>query len=163
LMGRRLLQISITLFDSSLLVRFIRDVPCGFRKAYTPGWNGDCENLYQEYNTNHDRATANRLLEELNDQRKRKWKKTLESTNFSHSSRKAWSLLWKLATESNTGASSSTHHITAKDIRDHDYNEFPKLRWLKVWNFDPHPSTALFQFLMPGMRHGQHCNLSTVI
>jgi hypothetical protein len=50
-------------------------VPVGFRKAYIPGWIQDCEILYQEYNTNHNRATENRLLEVLNDQRKRKWKK----------------------------------------------------------------------------------------
>jgi hypothetical protein len=30
-----------------------------------------------------------------------------------------------------------------------------------VWNFDPHPSTT--QFLMAGLRHGQHRYLSTVI
>jgi hypothetical protein len=71
---------------------------------------------YSEYNTNHDRATAYRLLEELNDQRKRKWEKTVESTNFLHSSRKAWSLLRKLGTDSNTSASSPTHQITANDI-----------------------------------------------
>jgi hypothetical protein len=85
LIGSRLLQTLITLIDSSLLARFqtngfqtpleLPHVPRGFRKAYIPGWNQDCENLYQEYNTNHDRATANRLLEELNDQRKRKWEK----------------------------------------------------------------------------------------
>jgi hypothetical protein len=57
----------------------------------TPGWNLDCENLYQEYNTNHDRVTANRLLEELNDQRKRKWEKNGRSA-FIHSSQKPWSL-----------------------------------------------------------------------
>jgi hypothetical protein len=54
----------------------------------------------QEYNTNYDRATANRLLEELTDQRKQKWEKTVESTNFIYSSRKAWSVLRKLGTKS---------------------------------------------------------------
>jgi hypothetical protein len=78
LIGSRLLQTSITLFDASLLARIQqfsnaieaaakRHVPRGFRKAYISRWNQDCENLYQEYNTNHDRATANRLLEDLND------------------------------------------------------------------------------------------------
>jgi hypothetical protein len=70
--------------DFEYVVRFItaciraaakRHVSRGFRKVYIPGWNQDCENLYQQYNTNHERATANRLLEELNDQRKRKWEK----------------------------------------------------------------------------------------
>jgi hypothetical protein len=97
LIGSGLLQILITLFDSSMLARI-----------YTNGFQTPLE---LEYKTNH--GTANRLLEELNDQRKRKWEKTVESTNFIHSSRKAWSLLWKLGTESNTGVSSPTHQLTA--------------------------------------------------
>jgi hypothetical protein len=39
----------------------------------------------------NNRATANRLLEELNEQRKRKWEKTVESKYVIHSSHKAWS------------------------------------------------------------------------
>jgi hypothetical protein len=42
--------------------------------------------------------------------------KTVESMNFRHSSRKAWSLLRQLGTDSNPGASSPTHQITVNDI-----------------------------------------------
>jgi hypothetical protein len=62
-------------FSNAIGAAAKRHVSCGFRKAYIPGLNQDCENLYQKYNTNHDRVTANRLLEELNDQRKQKWEK----------------------------------------------------------------------------------------
>jgi hypothetical protein len=76
-----------------------RHIPRGFREKYIPGWEQNCENLYQEYNANHDSTTANRLLEELNKQKKRKWEQTVESTSFVHSSRKAWNLLRKLGTD----------------------------------------------------------------
>jgi hypothetical protein len=52
----------------------------------------------------------------LNDQRKRKWGKTVESKNFIHSGQKAWSLFRKLGTDSNTGASFPKHQITENDI-----------------------------------------------
>jgi glycine cleavage system protein P-like pyridoxal-binding family len=55
-------------------------------------------------------------MEELNDQRKRKWEKIVGSTNFIRSSRKAWILLRKLGTDLNTGASSPTHLITVNYI-----------------------------------------------
>jgi hypothetical protein len=48
-----------------------RYVPRGFRDLYVPGWKQNCEDLYHEYNTNHETATANRLIEELNKQRKK--------------------------------------------------------------------------------------------
>jgi hypothetical protein len=79
-------------FSNAIRAASKRHVPRGFRKAYIPGWNQDYENLYQEY----DSATANRLLEELNDQSKRKWEKTVESTNFIYYSRKAWSCFGNL-------------------------------------------------------------------
>jgi hypothetical protein len=63
-----------------------RHVLRGFHKKYIPGWDQNCENLYQKYNFNHDNMTANRLLEELNKQCNMKWKQTVESTNFDHSS-----------------------------------------------------------------------------
>jgi hypothetical protein len=65
-------SVSYERFSKAIRVATKRHVLRGFRKAYIPGWNQDCENLYQEYNINHDRATANRLLEELNESGKKK-------------------------------------------------------------------------------------------
>jgi hypothetical protein len=62
-------------FSNAIRAAAKRHVPRDFRNAYIPGWNQDCDNLYEEYNTNHNRDTANSLLEELNDHKKRKWKK----------------------------------------------------------------------------------------
>jgi hypothetical protein len=88
-------------FAKAPIVTAKRHVPRAFREQYyIPGWEENCENLYQDYNINHDSGTANRLLEELNKQRKKKWEETVESTSFVHSSRKAWNLLQKLGTDS---------------------------------------------------------------
>jgi hypothetical protein len=87
-------------------------VPRGFLEQYIPGWEENCENLYQDYNINHDSCTANRLLEELNKQRKKKWEVAVESTSFVQSSRKAWNLLRKLGADSKNGVP-LTHQITA--------------------------------------------------
>jgi hypothetical protein len=55
------------------------------------------------------------LLRELNDQRKQKWERTAESTNFTHSSRKAWALLRNLGAYTNI-TPSQNQNITANDI-----------------------------------------------
>jgi uncharacterized protein YukE len=55
-------------------IDIVQEAHAGFEENLR-SWHQDCENLYQEYNTNHDRDTANRLLEELNDQSKQKWEK----------------------------------------------------------------------------------------
>jgi hypothetical protein len=78
-----------------------------------PGWEENCENLYQEYQSTHERGLANDLLRELNDQRKQKWERTVESTNFTHSSRKA--LLRNLGADTNI-TPSQNQNITANDI-----------------------------------------------
>jgi hypothetical protein len=52
-----------------------RHVSRGFRKEYILSSQQNCENLYQEYNFNHDDITANRLLKDLNKQRKKEMKR----------------------------------------------------------------------------------------
>jgi Reverse transcriptase (RNA-dependent DNA polymerase)/Endonuclease-reverse transcriptase len=86
-------------FSNAVKAAAKRHIPRGFREQYIPGWDESCENLYQEYNASPDRSTANQLLDQLNTQRKKKWEQTVESTNFIHSSRKAWTLMRKLGTD----------------------------------------------------------------
>jgi hypothetical protein len=45
-------------------------IPRGYRNQYIPGWCQECDDLYNKYNTDHDRDSAVRLLEELNGQRR---------------------------------------------------------------------------------------------
>jgi hypothetical protein len=55
------------------------------------------------------------LLRELNDQRKQKCERTVESTNFTHSSRKAWALLINLGADTSI-TPSQNRKIAANDI-----------------------------------------------
>jgi hypothetical protein len=86
LIGDRLFKTSTTLFNSSPLtwipthgfqtpLKLLQSVMCRVAsvKNISQCWEQNCENFYQEYNFNHNNITANRLLEELNKQRKRKW------------------------------------------------------------------------------------------
>jgi hypothetical protein len=50
----------------------------------------------------------------LNNQRKKKWEKTVEAANFTHSNRKAWKVLKKLGT--NAIPVTRQKSITANDI-----------------------------------------------
>jgi hypothetical protein len=52
--------------------------------------------------------------QELNDQRKKKWEKTVEAANFTHSSRKALKMLKKVGTDAILA--SRQKFITANDI-----------------------------------------------
>jgi hypothetical protein len=76
-------------------------IPRGFRKDYIPGWSQECEDLFDDFSTTGNPDTANLLLQNLDKARRDKWVKTVENLNFTHSSRKAWSLLRKLSTGKN--------------------------------------------------------------
>ena len=71
-------------------------IPRGFRKTYTPGWSKECEELYHEYQRTGDHDTGENLLHALNKNRKEKWQETVSNLDFTHSSRKAWTLIRKL-------------------------------------------------------------------
>jgi hypothetical protein len=86
-------------FSNAIIAAAKRHIPRGFRKDYVPGWNERCDDLYDEYNLTHDRPLADQLLQELNDQRKKKWEQKVESADFTHSSRKAWKLLRDLGSD----------------------------------------------------------------
>lgn len=71
-------------------------MPRGFRKEYVPGWNEDCEELYQLYLETDDQTIGDELLGLLNKTRRDRWTDTVENLDFRKSSREAWSLLNKL-------------------------------------------------------------------
>jgi hypothetical protein len=110
LIRSRLLQTSITLFNSSLLARIhkngVLQTPLELPQNV----------MYHVVFVRRTFQAGIRRLEELNDQRRQKLEKTVESTNFILCSRKTWSLLWKLGIDSNTTASSLAYQITANDI-----------------------------------------------
>jgi hypothetical protein len=75
-----------------------RHIPRGYHQ-YIPRWDHQCDKLYERFNSDHEKESAVRLLEKLNEQRKSRWEDIVEKTDFAHSSRKAWSLLNKLVTD----------------------------------------------------------------
>jgi hypothetical protein len=83
--------------------------------ADVPGWNERCDDLYDEYNLTHDRSLFDQLLQDLNDQRKKKWKQKVESADFTHPSRKAWKLLRDLGSDTQMQPP-STSNVSANNI-----------------------------------------------
>lgn len=75
-----------------------KTIPRGYRKEYIPGWTNESTQLYEQYKNNNDNDVADELIHSLDSGRREKWKKTVENMNFTHSSRKAWSVIRKLGT-----------------------------------------------------------------
>jgi len=88
-------------FAKMVLSAAKKNIPRGFRKDYIPGWSQECEDLYKDFSSTGNQETADLLLQNLDKARRDKWVKTVEGLNFTHSSRKAWSLLRKLSTGKN--------------------------------------------------------------
>ena len=77
-----------------------KHVPRGVRKNYVPCWDKVCEELlcaHNEATGNAERATAaTDLVTRLNTKRRERWTETVESIDFTHSSRRAWQTINKL-------------------------------------------------------------------
>lgn len=73
-----------------------RTIPRGYRKEYAPGWSAETEEAYQEFISTNDADAAQNLLASLDAARKAKWESCVENMDFTHSSKKSWSLLGKL-------------------------------------------------------------------
>lgn len=94
-----------------------KSIPRGFRKEYIPGWNEEASRLAAEFEENSSQETAKELLKSLDHARKEKWMNIVEGMNFTHSSRKAWSLIRKL----NSSSMPQKHHtpINVESIANH--------------------------------------------
>ena len=69
----------------------------GYRNNHMPCWNAECENLYRTFlqspeGSDSSRATTALPLR-LDKKRRDRWSKVVQSLDFSHSIRKAWSIL----------------------------------------------------------------------
>ncbi|KAI5726259.1 hypothetical protein M8J77_025912 [Diaphorina citri] len=71
-------------------------IPRGYRKEYVPGWNKECEELYEQYIESGEQEIGDELLQTLGAARRVKWLDTVENMDFKKSSRKAWTVLRKL-------------------------------------------------------------------
>ena len=75
-------------------------VPRRRRNIHIPCWDAECKNLYRtflqtpEVSDSNEAATA--LLLRLDKKRRDRWSEAVQTIDFLHSSRKAWSILNKL-------------------------------------------------------------------
>ena len=81
-------------------------------------WAGQCEHLlciHKDADTNKVRDdAANNLFSRLNDKRSERWTDTVESIDFTHSSRRAWQTINKL-----TGRSTTSTHTMPNTTPNH--------------------------------------------
>ena len=74
-----------------------KTIPRGYRNNYIPCWDAECESLYKTFlltpQGNDSSLAATALLAELDRKRRDRWSVAVRSIAFSHSSRKAWSIL----------------------------------------------------------------------
>ena len=74
-----------------------KTIPRGYRNNYIPCWDVECESLYKTFllspKGDDSSLAATALLAKLDMKRKDQWSEAVRSINFSHSSRKAWSIL----------------------------------------------------------------------
>ena len=79
-------------------------IPRGRRNNHIPCCDAECENLYQtflQYPGGHESTRApTALLARLDRKRRDRWSETVQSIDFSHSSRVAWSTLNNLTDRS---------------------------------------------------------------
>ena len=72
-------------------------IPCWYRNNYIPCWDAECKSLFLHSPQGDDSSlAATTLLVKLDRKWRDLWSKAVRSIDFSHSSRKAWSILNKL-------------------------------------------------------------------
>ena len=74
-----------------------KTIPRGYRNNYIPSWDAECESLYKTFvqspQGDDSSLAATTLLAKLDRKRRDRWSEAVRSIDFSHSSRKAWSIL----------------------------------------------------------------------
>ena len=75
-------------------------VPCSYQKNNIPCWYKECQQLYEHHtaatSSEESEATANILIKCLDEKRQERWMETVESIDFTYSSRKAWHTMNRL-------------------------------------------------------------------
>ena len=72
-------------------------IPRGYRNNYIPCWDAECESLYKTFlqspQGDDSSLAATALLAKLDRKRRDQWFEAVRSIDYSHSSRKAWSIM----------------------------------------------------------------------
>ena len=157
-----------------------KNIPRGYRNNYIPCWDAECESLYKTFlqspQGDDSSLAATALLAKLDRKWRDRWSEAVRNIDFSHSSRKAWSILNNF-----TGRSRhSPHHcpisanaIASQLVKNGKYEavdrKSSRLVYQKVsdlWrattpdavnisdNFSQREFTAALQHLKPGKASG---------
>ena len=106
-------------------------IPRGVRQWHIPCWSKTSEELLKEYEQTQDQDIAEKLLDSLQDERRKRWTETVENLDMKHSSRHAWKLIKKLDPEKNmnTTAPVIEANEVAKEIKQRgQHSTYPKSR-----------------------------------
>ena len=71
-------------------------IPRGVRKSYITCWTNESEALFNKYKESGDPDSGKKLMTSLKEGRCKRWSEEMAAPDFTHSSRRAWSLLRKL-------------------------------------------------------------------
>ena len=89
-------------------------IPRGRRNDHIPCWDAKCENLYQMFLQSPEGSDSSRaasaLLSRLDRKRRDRWSEAVQTIDFSHSSRKAWSILNNLTGRSRRSSQPMQSH-----------------------------------------------------
>ena len=81
-----------------------KTIPRGYRNNYISVWDAECESLYKTFlqspQGDHSSLAATALLAKLDRKQRDRWSEAVWSIDFSHFSRKAWSILNNLTGKS---------------------------------------------------------------
>ena len=157
-----------------------KTIPRGYRNNYIPCWDAECESFYKTFllspQGDDSSLAATALLSKLDRKRKDQWSEAVRSIDFSHSSRKAWSILNNLTVKSQHSPRNcpvSTDAIASQLVRNGKYEAVDRKSSRLVsqevsdlWrattpnavnisdNFSQREFTAALQHLKPGKAPG---------
>ena len=83
-------------FQGAIFSAATAAIPRGCRPVYTPCLDAECQALLKEYEESGEPDIADHLIESLDAGRRKRWVESVENIDFTHSSRKGWSLIRRL-------------------------------------------------------------------
>lgn len=82
-------QGNYTRFIKLLKTAATKSIPRGHVQNYIPCWNKKCEEVLREYEENGSDVSANRLMNLLDEERRKRWINAVENLDFSNQAEKA--------------------------------------------------------------------------
>ena len=151
---------------SNLLIQAAKQsIPRGYQKSYIPCWDEECQELYDDYTEaetgEKSQTAASTLLTRLDEKRHERWAETVESIDFTHSSRRAWHTVNRLtgrATSSPVKCPVSANSIASQLVQngrfknpDRNVSRCVAKEVAELWKTDSHDSELTNPFTMEEM------------